>query len=712
MSHVGVAVCPHCQARYGVSPDGVGQTLPCPGCNKTFVVRLEASAPAVARPTPQATPPQPRVADDLFAAMPVPATTRVLGPAIVPKRRWLPEDVPWAGIAIFIGICVAVIGLAIGGYYASTAIGDAIASARPAAGKGSATTNATPASATSATPAAAVAAPLQALKSAADSAANAARNVAQLPASVLPDTHASCLAERDKLTAELRQVAAGLQDPARQKQVTQQCAEIIIKLQDLAIRWHLLPPMTEGERNEFNQRALADFERIRRGERPEPLKFDFQNDAALAVLLELQPVQVVLADALTFAHKPPAPPANVADESYVQVSDACRQMCRELYAVRTLADCERIKPALAAQAALVVAAGDKLKQARDLPPTAVRDSRDEHFLKFTHDEKMIAFTAKFAAARAAIEAAGGLNPEAKLAPDVQQRLKETAAALQSLRDDCNAAVSSFAAATRDLEQSAKSNLAEAARNSPSSRLQSVAGRSDPPLSESERVAIDQAIRKIENRPGIQTVLFHIRGGTVQERQSTERDVTQLASAMRWIAVDTSDGVVIAIDYLGDLQIFQSAIISSRPEKIDNDTRAIGIRLKALFVAGTPGTRQGRGLEFEDRVAGTSPATLPAGASGSFNDRVTASMQQFQREFGTDKVVVVTAPKSTEAQRKALENELQTLCEPERRAGHYGPEVSVIILPFAGDVQELAGKLRSVNVTGIDAAKRGIVVAWK
>ena len=182
----------------------------------------------------------------------MPATTRVLGPAIIPKRRWLPDDVPWGGIAIFTGICVAVIGLAIGGYYATTAIGDAIASARPAAGNGSATTNSTPASATGGpgsptgptTPASSASSPLQAIKSAADSAANAAKSVAQFPASVLPDSHTSCMAERDKLVADLRQAAAGLQDPARQQQATQQCAEIIVKLQDLAIRWYLLPPMT------------------------------------------------------------------------------------------------------------------------------------------------------------------------------------------------------------------------------------------------------------------------------------------------------------------------------------------------------------------------------------------------------------------------------------------------------------------------------------
>jgi hypothetical protein len=282
--------------------------------------------------------------------MPMPATTRVLGPAIAPKRKWLPDDMPWGGIAIFTGICVVVVALAIGGWYASTAIGDAIASARPAVGKGATTTNSTPTAsaaagasspAGSATPAAAVAAPLQALKSAADSAANAAKSVAQLPASVLPDSHASCMAQRDKLAAELRQAATGLQDAARQKQATQECGEIIVKLQDLAIRWHLLPPMTDGERNEFNQRALADFERIRRGERPEPFKIDVQNDAALAVVFELQPVQVALGDILTFAHKPPAPPANAAEESYVQVSDACRQMCRELYSVDTPPDCER-----------------------------------------------------------------------------------------------------------------------------------------------------------------------------------------------------------------------------------------------------------------------------------------------------------------------------------------------------------------------------------
>ena len=88
------------------------------------------------------------------------------------------------------------------------------------------------------------------------------------------------------------------------------------------------------------------------------------------------------------------------------------------------------------------------------------------------------------------------------------------------------------------------------------------------------------------------------------------------------------------------------------------------------------------------------------------------MQEFQREFGSDKVLVVTGPKSTESQRKALEGELQTLCKPRRRGGYYGPEVSVIILPFAGDVQELSKQLRSVNVLGVDAAKRGIVVTWK
>ncbi len=649
--------------------------------------------------------------------MPMPATTRVLGPAIAPKRKWLPDDMPWGGIAIFTGICVVVVALAIGGWYASTAIGDAIASAGPAAGKGATTTSSTPAAsatagasspANSTSPAAAVAAPLQALKSAADTAANAAKSVAQLPASVLPDSHASCMAQRDKLAAEFRQAAAGLQDPARQKQATQQCAEIIVKLQDLAIRWHLLPPMTDGERQNFSERFQAEFERFQRGERPEPFKVDVQNDAALAVMFELQPVQVALGDTLIFAYNPPKPPANSADESYVKVSDACRQMCRESYAVRTVADCERIKPALAAQAALVVAAGDKLKQSRDLSPTAVRESRDKYFLKLTHDEKMVEMTAKYVVTRAVVEAAGGLNAEAKLAPDVQQRLKDTAAALQALRDDSSAALASFAAAGRDVEQSSRSNLAEAARNSPSSRLQSVAGASDPPLTREERDSIDAAVRQLENQPGTKTVLIRVHGGSAQNREVTERELTFHATAQRWIAIDTSDGVVIALDYFGDLGIYRNGMTYGKLQKIDDDTRALAVVVQGQFVAGAMQRREGEGMKFGAPVAAAAP---PSGQT-SFTDRVTASMQQFQRDFGSDKVIFVTGPKSTEAQRKALEDELQALCEPQNRAAHSGPEVTVIILPFAGDVQELANKLRSVKVLGVDVAKRGIVVAWK
>ena len=42
--------------------------------------------------------------------------------------------------------------------------------------------------------------------------------------------------------------------------------------------------------------------------------------------------------------------------------------------------------------------------------------------------------------------------------------------------------------------------------------------------------------------------------------------------MRWVAVDTSDGVVIAIDYFGDLQIFQS-VDYLQPAREDRQRRS-------------------------------------------------------------------------------------------------------------------------------------------
>jgi hypothetical protein len=321
---------------------------------------------------------------------------------------------------------------------------------------------------------------------------------------------------------------------------------------------------------------------------------------------------------------------------------------------------------------------------------------------------MVALAAKYVVTRAVVKAAGGLRADANLAPEVQQRLKDTAAAVKSLSDDYGVALSSFSAAGLGLEQAARSNLAEAGRNSPSSRLNSVAGPSTPALTKEEQDSIDAAVRQLENQPGTKTVLIRVHGGSAANRERTERELTFHATAQRWIAIDTSDGVVIALDYFGDLGIYRNGMTYGKLEKIDDDTRALAVVVQGQFVAGAMQRREGEGLKFGAPTASAAP---PSGQT-SFNDRVTASVQQFQRDFGSDKVLFVTGPKSTEAQRKALEDELQALCEPQNRAAHSGPEVTVIILPFAGDVQELANKLRSVKVLGVDAAKRGIVVAWK
>src|SRR4029453_18461855 len=87
------------------------QTLPCPACGTKFVVQPVARAPDDFLP--------PTV--DLAAGGPIVPVTRVLDPAVYPRR-----EIPWVAISVITGLCVVVLTIVFGSWKAYQAITAAI----------------------------------------------------------------------------------------------------------------------------------------------------------------------------------------------------------------------------------------------------------------------------------------------------------------------------------------------------------------------------------------------------------------------------------------------------------------------------------------------------------------------------------------------------------------------------------------------------------
>jgi hypothetical protein len=109
------------------------------------------------------------------------------------------------------------------------------------------------------------------------------------------------------------------------------------------------------------------------------------------------------------------------------------------------------------------------------------------------------------------------------------------------------------------------------------------------------------------------------------------------------------------------------------------------------------------------IASEQAASDPVTAIRSVAQKTIA---EFEQEFGRERLLIVTAQGGNAQQRKALENEIADLVRPSRRAMHGRNEAMLIVLPYEGDVQDVAEQIRTAKVLDTDAALRDILVGFE
>jgi len=349
MSQVGVAACPKCGARYGVQAQVAGQTVPCPACGTAFVVMPVARAPDDFLP--------PSV--DLAAGGPIVPASRVLEPVVYPHR-----DIPWVMIAAGTALCLVLGLILFGGWQAYRAIDAAIANssseqgelASSAASDLGAGAVADTADQVASDAAAAVAGAGKVI----DRVASAVTDSIEVP-KILPDSHDRCADERERLQADyvkIREEFAG----GKQIDTAKKLLDLQLRTEDLAIRWYLLPPMTEAERDRLKPRL---FEQIQRGFGGNPIgepdaAFDSEPSARMvAISLNNSVRSVTLAIAMSVS---PPKAEGLFEQKCAELADGSREMCKQLYSVHSPADIDRIAPRVQEEIARIKTTSKELGQ--------------------------------------------------------------------------------------------------------------------------------------------------------------------------------------------------------------------------------------------------------------------------------------------------------------------------------------------------------------
>lgn len=540
---------------------------------------------------------------------------------------------------------------------------------------------------------------------------------AQLPIKVSGDTHLTCLAERDRIKEELTALRELVRQGNANDEALRKCAALVLKIDDLSIRWHLLPPMTEAERQVFNERFLTEArEDLAGNKRPaEPIKIDLASEAGetpLAVMFEMIEPLMRLSDVMRDVTAKPIAPSSPLDETYVQVCRSCRAVCRHLYRIQDAGDCDTIQSNIDGEIAAASGAIARLKGATRPNAAAVKASEEKFGERLRHEELMVEAVVKHVIARAAVKAAGGFDQAAAAAlpPEVKEQFKQLIARVKEMQASHAGAVNQLAAHVQEINAAANAQRAATARQSPSSRLAYLAGAAAPLFSDAEQSAIDQAAKDVANRPLVNVMLVYVRGGKLAARQHVERDVTRRAVVERWVAIDTAEGVVIVLDCPDRAEFVARSLPYNGNVKSDDALQAVLLPLDGPIETGAGGQRQGFGMRQSATAAAS--ATPDGARPRTFNDLVETTIQKYQQEFGADKVIVVTAQGGTAEQRKAFVTELAGHANASRWGTHEGKEAVLIVMHYEGDVQALADKVRTAKVKTVDPQKRIFLVAWK
>ena len=349
MSQVGVAACPKCGARYGVEDSAAGQTLPCPACGTKFVVQ------PVARAADDFLPPT----VDLASGGPVIPATRVLEPVVYPYR-----EIPWTPIAIGTGLCLVLGLILFGGWQAYKAIDAAVASTATDQEDQSPTVAGDKAIRAASDVADQVAADasaaVQGAGSMIDRLAGAVTDSIDVP-KTLPDSHDRLADEYAQLRSDYLRVrdefSAGNTGDTADK-----LTDLQLRTEDLAIRWFLLAPMTSEQRDRLQPPLKVQFERGRDGTAiGEPDKTFASDRAASVIAARLENSEKMLLLALSAAMMPPKP-LSPLEEKYAEAAAASKEICRQLYSVRSAADLERVSPAVQSESARLRVAAEAAAQ--------------------------------------------------------------------------------------------------------------------------------------------------------------------------------------------------------------------------------------------------------------------------------------------------------------------------------------------------------------
>jgi hypothetical protein len=138
---------------------------------------------------------------------------------------------------------------------------------------------------------------------------------------------------------------------------TKKLLDLQLRTEDLAIRWYLLPPMTDGERERLKPRL---FEQMQRGFSGNPLG---EPDSAFESDLSVRTIAVGLNNSergLTLAIAMSASPPKAQgpfEQKYAELAAGSRDVCKQLYTVRSIDDVERVSPLVQEEIARIKAAG-------------------------------------------------------------------------------------------------------------------------------------------------------------------------------------------------------------------------------------------------------------------------------------------------------------------------------------------------------------------
>lgn len=549
MTHVGIAVCPACHARFAVAPHTVGLTRACPTCGNLF--RVQPIAPA-APPAPF-TPPK----VDLAAGAPPPPAARVLTPTIYPYRSWIPQGGALAAIVVGV-LIVLILVLGIGGKIAY----DSVMASLPITKDGAKSNGSGSKSV-----------------SRGDSGTNLVGRLAEAasalsPSNLLPDTHASCTAEREKLDEEARLLADRFREQGTPSEESgKELIDLMLRMEDLALRWHKLGPMTESERQTFLERektnARATFDRS--GGNPSALGMNF--DASLAAMMLLLEAEVHLGQVNDMALNPTAPPSGTAEEQYEEVCRACHRACERIFAIRGPRDVDEVQSAANREIAKINAAAEQLRPLVSSDMPAVQAAHRKYAARLQHEQGMAQLAARHVVMRYSMKEAGGIQQDRVVDPVLAQRLGDFASSVKDLTTAMDDAVTGFTPSGLD-----SAATIAATERQPRVFVPQVGGFGpDPDVERAPRVA--EARQSFVERFGPQGFVQIDNRGNSGEWERIQAKMQQLSQTANFASHGFDTRLVGFIHYSGDLDKLAERIDWGQVVRTDRGQRIIEVEVR-------------------------------------------------------------------------------------------------------------------------------------